>query len=119
MRLWRQVLNMYIGLFARLCNPILLLSKSLQQPALASPSPHPQWIFTSEFVHLYFLFTKYKALNALYGVEGLFKLTILPTQHTAPHGCKDVDLCVVNLYTVQQVCQLTVTIHWKVSQNEI
>ena len=38
-RLWRQVLNMYIGLFARLCNPILLLSKSLQQPALASPSP--------------------------------------------------------------------------------
>ena len=60
----------------------------------------PQWIFTSELFHLYFLFTKYKALKALNVVEGLFKLTILPTRHRAPHGCKDVDLCVVNLYNV-------------------
>ena len=54
---------------------------------------------TNLFVTVY-TNTLYKALKALYGVEGLFKLTILPTQHRAPHGCKDVDLCVANLYNV-------------------
>ena len=60
---------MYIGLFARLCNPILLLSKSLQPTPSNTITIRPQWIFTSESFHLYFLFTKYKALKALYGLN--------------------------------------------------
>ena len=97
---------MYIGLFARLCNPILLLSKSLQQPATATPSPfaiRPQW----NFFHLYFLFTKYKALKALYGwSRRTFQINY--SSHTAQSSPRVQGCGLVCCELIQ--CQSTLTI---------